>query len=97
MALGREAGRRQSIARAVGGQSIGSEAPLTHNTHLLIMAARSSTWGEDEVKVLIAIWGDEKVQKELDGPKRKPMLHEKIAKNLQEHGYNRDAEQCTIK
>ena len=30
---------------------------------LLIMAARGSTWGEEEVKVLLAIWGDEKVQK----------------------------------
>ena len=64
---------------------------------LLIMAARGSTWGEEEVKVLLAIWGDEKVQKEVDGPKRKPLLHEKIAKKLQEHGYNRDAEQCKIK
>ena len=60
------------------------------------MAARGSTWGE-EVKVLLAIWGDEKVQKELDEPKRKPLLYEKIAKKLQEHGYNRDAEQCKIK
>ena len=41
---------------------------------LLIMAARGSTW--EEVKVLLAIWGDEKVQKELDGPKRK-----KLSKN----------------
>ena len=46
------------------------------------MAARGSTWGEEVVKVLLTIWGDEKVQKELDGPKRKPLLHEKIAKNF---------------
>ena len=43
------------------------------------MAARGFTWGEEEVKVLLAIWGDEKLQKELDGPKRKPLLHEKNA------------------
>ena len=61
------------------------------------MAARASTWGEEEVKVLLAILGDKKVQKELDGPKRKPLLYQKIAQKLQEHGYNRDAEQCKIK
>ena len=61
------------------------------------MAARGTTWSEEEVKVLLAIWGDEKVQCELDGAKRKHPLHEKIAKQLNEKGYHRDAEQVKTK
>ena len=57
------------------------------------MAARRTTWSEEEVKVLLPIWGDEKVQCELDGAKRKHPLHEKITKQLNDKGYHRDAEQ----
>ena len=34
------------------------------------MASRGSTWGEEEVKVLLEIWGDERVQSQFDGAKR---------------------------
>ena len=61
------------------------------------MANRGTVWGEEEVRVLISIWGDEKIQDELDGPRRKQSLHEAIAKELQKKGFNRDAEQCKIK
>ena len=57
-----------------------------------MMANRGSTWGEEEVLVLLSIWGNEKLQQELDGPKRKQPLHESIARKMQEKGYNRDAE-----
>ena len=59
------------------------------------MASRGSTWGEEEVKVLLDIWGDVKVRSEFDGVKRKRPLHEKIARKLSSRGYNRDAEQIS--
>ena len=61
------------------------------------MANRGSTWGEEEVKLLLRIWEDEKIRCELDGPKPKEQLHKSIAKKLQEKWYNRDGEQCKIK
>ena len=61
------------------------------------MASRGTTWGEDEVKVLLEIWSDEKIQNELDGAKRKHPLHEKIARELKTRGYNRDADEIKTK
>ena len=61
------------------------------------MASRGTTWGEEEVKVLLEIWGDEKVQSEFDGAKRKHPLHEKIARELTRRGYNREADQIKTK
>ena len=57
------------------------------------MATRGTTWCEEEVKVLLEIWGDQKVQSEFDGAKRKHPLHEKIARELSSRGYHRDPEQ----
>ena len=59
--------------------------------------SRGTTWGEDEVKVLLEIWGDEKIQSEMDGAKRKHPLHEKIATKMKTKGYNRDADQIKTK
>ena len=61
------------------------------------MAARGSTWSDEKVKELLSIWGEKKVQLELDGAKRKAPIHEKIAQALQEKGFNRDSEQCKTK
>ena len=44
----------------------------------------------EEVNVLLSVWGEEKVQHELDGPTRKVALHKKIAENPRERGFNRD-------
>lgn len=60
------------------------------------MASRGTTWG-DEVKVLSEIWGDEKIQNELDGAKRKHPLHEKIAREPGARGNNRDADEIKTK
>ena len=61
------------------------------------MASRGTTWGEEEVKALLEIWGDERIQSKFDGAKRKQPLHEKIARELKARGYNRDAEQIKTK
>ena len=62
-----------------------------------IMAARGSTWSDEEVKELLSIWREKEVQNELDGAKRKAPIHETIAQGLQEKGFNRDSEQCKTK
>ena len=35
------------------------------------MTNHGLTWEEEEVELLLSIWGDEKIQRELDGPKQK--------------------------
>ena len=56
------------------------------------MAARGTTWRE-EAKVLLEMWGDEKIQSEQDGAKRK----HPFASELHSRGYTRDGEQIKTK
>ena len=58
---------------------------------------RGTTWADKEVKALLTIWGDSKIQEELDGAVRNKVVFETIAKKLQEQGYERDWKQCRTK
>ena len=48
------------------------------------------SWSDDEVKALLTIWGEGKVQEELDGAVRNKTVYVGIAKKMQELGYERD-------
>lgn len=56
-----------------------------------------ASWTDTEVKALLAIWGEGKIQEQLDGAARNKAVYEKIAKQLQEQGYTRDWKQCRSK
>ena len=59
-----------------------------------IMAAnKQSRWKNEEILSLIAIWGDSKVQAELDGVVRNKSVYQTISKKLRENGYNKDWKQ----
>ena len=60
-------------------------------------SSRGVSWEEAETTTLIAIWGDIKIQEELDGAKKKKLVYDKIATLMREKGYNRDSEQCKTK
>ncbi len=53
-------------------------------------------WSDAEVKALIAIWGEERIQEELDGAVRNKVVYTGISRKM-EQGYNRDWEQCRTK
>ena len=69
--------------------------PLT--TRTVAEANRGATWADKEVKALLTIWGDSKIQEELDGAVRNKVVFERIAKKLQEQGYEREWKQCRAK
>ena len=46
-------------------------------------------WSYDEVKALISIWADEKVQHQLDNCTKKVPVFQNIAKRLEEAGFTR--------
>ena len=48
-----------------------------------------ATWSYDEVKALISIWADEKVQHQLDNCTKKVPVFQNIAKRLEEAGFTR--------
>ena len=56
----------------------------------------SSNWKDCEVLCLIDIWGDDVVQSQLEGCKKK-QIHERISKELLIYGVHRSAEQCREK
>ena len=57
-------------------------------------ANMSRAWSDAEVKALITIWGERKVQEELDGAVRNKTIFVGIQKKLAEQGYERDWQQC---
>ena len=70
-----------------------SSTPATEAT----ANSRGVSWSDDEVKALLAIWGEDKVQEELDGAVRNKVVFVGIAKKMRELGYERDWQQCKVK
>ena len=59
--------------------------------------ASGTTWTKEEIFTLIDIWGLEDVQAQLEDCKRNQVVYEKLAKILQEAGYNQTYQQCRDK
>ena len=51
---------------------------------------RGALWSDEEVRALIHVWGEDKIQQELDGASRNKPIFVAIAKKMNEKGYNRD-------
>ena len=54
-------------------------------------------WSDAEVKALIAVWGDCKIQEQLDGAVRNKTIFVAISDQLKEQGVERDWNQCRAK
>ena len=61
------------------------------------MANRGIGWTDTEIKALLATWGDERIQAELDGAVRNRSVFEKIAKAMSDAAHQRDWKQCRQK
>ena len=58
---------------------------------------RGTIWADKEVKALLTIWGDSKIQEELDGAVRNKDVFQRISQKLHDQGYERDWKQCRSK
>ena len=58
---------------------------------------RGCAWSEDEIKALLAVWGESNVQEELDGAVRNKTVFVNISKKMSELGHERDWQQCRVK
>ena len=54
-------------------------------------------WTDKEIKALLAIWGDSKIQERLDGAVRNQVVFQRIANQVKEQGIQRDWKQCRAK
>ena len=57
-------------------------------------SSRGTSWSDNEVRALIAIWGESDMQDELDGATRNKVVFQEISRKLKEQG---DLEQCRNK
>ena len=60
-------------------------------------ADRGATWSLEEVEMFLDFWGEEEVQRQLDGSTRNSHVFDKIVKRMVAAGYARSASQCRIK
>ena len=61
------------------------------------MAARN-VWRDDETRHLVLLWGDARIQEELDDfSVRNDVIHSKLADAMKEQWFNRDARQIKTK
>ena len=63
-----------------------SSTPTTETT----ANSRGVSWSDNEIKALISIWGEDKVQEELDGAIRNKVIFVTHAKKMKDLGYDRD-------
>ena len=54
-------------------------------------------WSYDNTKVLITIWGQEDVQRQLDGIQRNRIVYQGVASELQKVGVEKTWQQCRTK
>ena len=58
---------------------------------------RGRAWSDNEVKALLAVWGESNIQHELDGAVRNKVVYVNISKKLKELGHDRDWQQRKTK
>ena len=57
----------------------------------------SGNWSNEETFKLIELWGDDRIQAQLEGCKRNKNVYKKIAGRMVEAGHEKTAEQCREK
>ena len=57
----------------------------------------AGSWNVEETKALIAIWGQENVQSQLDRAHRNRDVYKRIAMELEDIGYVKTWQQCQTK
>ncbi|RWS13106.1 hypothetical protein B4U79_14852 [Dinothrombium tinctorium] len=54
---------------------------------------RGASWSYNETRILLSLWGQDMVQRQLTNSKRTRHVWEKIAERIREHGFDRTADQ----
>lgn len=57
----------------------------------------ASGWSKAETQSLIGIWGEEKIQRALDGVVRNKTIYQKVAVAMNSLGHSKSWQQCRTK
>ena len=60
-------------------------------------ANRGQHWSDTEIAALLDVWGDDKIQTQLNGAYRNDSVFQKIAAALATRGFKRSGKQCRDK
>ncbi|XP_077673616.1 myb/SANT-like DNA-binding domain-containing protein 7 [Eretmochelys imbricata] len=74
-------------------QSSSAEVTMMESQH----RKRAPAWTEQEVRDLIAVWGEESVLSELRSSFQNAKTFVKISQGMKDRGRNRDPKQCRVK
>ena len=58
---------------------------------------KGNIWTDEEVKTFVGIWGEARIQKELDGAVRNKSVFQSFALCMKDSGYDKDWAQCRAK
>ncbi|KAM4900697.1 bifunctional phosphoribosylaminoimidazole carboxylase/phosphoribosylaminoimidazole succinocarboxamide synthetase [Sylvia borin] len=88
------------VAKRMGGTE--NHVPLEEaQNHFKVITVNDTGagkhWSDNEVRALINIWSDEKIQQMLEGATRNKEIFEEIARRLMKRGIDRDWKQCRTK
>ncbi|EMP37432.1 hypothetical protein UY3_05340 [Chelonia mydas] len=83
----------QSSSAEVTMQSSSAEVTMMESQN----RKRAPAWTEQEVRDLIAVWGEESVLTELHSSFRNAKTFVKISQGMKDRGHNRDPKQCCLK
>ena len=61
------------------------------------MAERGRNWTDEEISALLAIWSEDRIQRQLLGTIRNATVFRTISNKMQERGHVRDPKQCREK
>lgn len=63
----------------------------TQNQAARPVIERGASWSYNETRILLSLWGQDMVQRQLTNSKRTRHVWEKIAERIREHGFERTA------
>jgi len=64
-----------------------------HHPQIRPVIERGASWSYNETRILLSLWGQDMVQRQLTNSKRTRHVWEKIAERIREHGFDRTADQ----
>jgi len=81
--------QQQQRAAANAGSGVGGIPGTPGSVRPVI--ERGASWSYNETRILLSLWGQDMVQRQLTNSKRTRHVWEKIAERIREHGFERTA------
>ncbi|XP_077440298.1 bifunctional phosphoribosylaminoimidazole carboxylase/phosphoribosylaminoimidazole succinocarboxamide synthetase [Vanacampus margaritifer] len=77
--------------------STSADPPAADQLHVVTVPDLGRNWSDQEVRALIHVWSDERVQRQLESSTRKRDVFTQISNRLMQQGIERDWKQCHTK